>query len=363
MKVAIVSPFENLSTGRGIRNVNIAEEFAKSDCEVTFITSNFDHGQKKIVTVKNIENVKNVVLGVPPYSKNLSVKRFLTHIVFALKLLRFFISQPHEIIYVSSIPPEVACVAALCKKKIFILDIRDIWPDALLAYSNVNLILRKMFNLYCKVLYRIISSRIDLVYLVAPGYLPWVRRFLGYNVKWKFMPLGFRESKNNKELINKNFSEKKYFFCYAGGLTPQFDVTNICRDLSKKSGIIVGSGPLLNKLKLEFPDLTFTGVVSREAAISFLRESEFAILPSNTYARLPNKIYDYILEGRKVILENDVSRECRLLLIRVGLAYEIDDGSVTQIKGKKLDTGLSSVWNQKQITKKMVKNIMVTSND
>ncbi len=87
MKILIVSPFENTSTGRGDRYTRLENALIEKNHSVTFVTSNFDHGKKThISSEKLFSRIGLKVIRVPGYYKNVGLKRILCHWVFAIKL-------------------------------------------------------------------------------------------------------------------------------------------------------------------------------------------------------------------------------------------------------------------------------------
>lgn len=304
MKILIISPFENDSTDRGVRNIYLYNQLKKKRHKVFFWTSNFDHASKK--NIYNIKSQKNFIYNnIIGYTNNLSLRRIICHIQLAIKLFFYLKKNKFNLIFLSSIPPELLLVI---RKKKFILDVRDIWPDAINNYSKKK-ILKFFFTKYCNLIYQYCLPKAAGFTIVAESYSEWLHRYSITSNKIEYFPLGFR---TNSKKINKPYL---YKFCYAGGLTPQFDLEEFSEILKDgKNLCIIGSGPLHSKYSTLYPKAIFVGQVARKVAISIMNRSEFLLFPSNKYAKLPNKIFDYIASENKIILGNDLSIDVKNLI-------------------------------------------------
>ena len=298
MKVLIVSPFENPCTGRGRRNVCLQNKLISKGVEAHLWTSNFDHAKKKIVNVRRQRNL--IVVGTIGYRYNISARRLLCHIQLAIALWRHLRTNDYDAYYVSSIPPELLLVLPLKKTTV---DIRDIWPDALQSYGNQSL-LKKAFSYYTDIIYQRTLPNVQSFIGVAQSYRSWLHRYTNREIL--FAPLGIRSEDVNKE----EERQIEYKYAYAGGLTPQFDLSEFKDILGNGADIlIIGDGPLLERYRKLFPLANFTGNVQRDVAIEFLKTAECLLMPTNKYARLPNKLFDYIAIGRDILFGKEISND------------------------------------------------------
>ena len=140
MTVWIMSPFDNLPQEgfRKQRYWRMAEAFAVAGNEVVYWTGNFNHGTKakRIASVKVDSPVQLEILAVMPYSKNISIKRLLSHRQYARTLNRVGMAKletrPPKII-ISAVPTlsaaKVAQQLAIKSGAKFVLDIQDAWPE------------------------------------------------------------------------------------------------------------------------------------------------------------------------------------------------------------------------------------------
>lgn len=317
MKVLIISPFENQKTGRGDRNLRLRNLLLERGHDVTFLTSNFDHARKDFIQLTTEDNRNGTLfITVPAYHKNVSVLRQVSHVVFATKGWLKLRKRKWDIIFVSSIPPENLVLAFLLNSKKVVIDVRDIWPDALMAYdkTNANLLKTaafKFFEWYCNFIYHQTIKRASHIFLVANGYRKWIYKYcVRGKIKINFMPLGF----NKDDFTNPKDTSNEYDYCYAGGLTPQFDLLEFIEELKDKNGVFVGSGPSEKELRSNYPRAKFTGVLTRSDALAYMQNSRSLLFPSNSFAQLPNKCFDYFAIGAPVVLGRNCSREARYLL-------------------------------------------------
>ncbi|MFH4358372.1 glycosyltransferase family 4 protein [Vibrio diabolicus] len=322
--IYIVSPFENHIESRGTRNLSLYKELISLDnCKI--ITTNFSHQNKKKVEASSFSNsfYDYVVFNVPVYKSNLSLIRFFTHQVFALKLffhLMFNVKDGDSII-LSSIPPEsvfACCLVKKLKKKIrLVLDVRDIWPDAL----PLGGMIKKLFSTYCYFLYILNKSTIDEVTYVSPAFKnKWINRYVGKD-KGVFVPLGFDDERWNKAkewlsnhsypLLGKN---NKINLIYIGYLQSQFPLDVIIASVSQCDNFqlhIVGDGDMREKYESNNPkNVFFYGNLPLYESSLVVSSCDIGVLPILGNAQMPNKLFDYLGASLPtlVIGENDSSK-------------------------------------------------------
>ncbi len=311
LKVLIVSPFENSATGRGDRNMRLEAELRARDHDVTYITGDFDHSRKTHINKDKLPQGPGLkVLHMPGYQKNVGLARMWCHLVYALKLWFTAIGTQWDVVVISSIPPEALVAARFLRKRALIIDIRDIWPDALQAYGKPSRAARA-FGAYCNALFRRTLKHADRTMVVAPGFRRWLDRYGALtHGRVKFVPLGFRR----EDFRPLSDGTGAYAFCYAGGASPQFDIREFTPEFGDLPGIVLGSGPLLEAWKIAFPNTEFPGAVPRAEAIAKMAQSRKLLFPSNPFAQLPNKAFDYFALGHQVALGTNCTRATRFLL-------------------------------------------------
>lgn len=311
MKILIISPFENAATGRGDRNMRLEQTLRDRGHDVTFVTSDFDHARKGHIGRDKLADAPGLkVIRVPGYEKNVGAARILCHVTFALKLWLWAIGTRWDVVVISTIPPESLLAGVLLRKRALVVDVRDIWPDALQAYGKPSKVARA-FGAYCGAIFRATLRRADRIMVVAPGFRTWLARYGALAPrKVKFVPLGFRR----EDFRPLSDGGSAYEFCYAGGVTPQFDIREFVPRFGQGHGIVLGSGPLLDAWKEAFPNTEFRGAVPRPEAMAVMESSAVLLFPSNPFAQLPNKAFDYFALGHRVALGDRCTRATRSLL-------------------------------------------------
>lgn len=311
MRILIISPFENVATRRGVRNLQLHEKLLSRGHDVTLVTGDFDHAKKDHIPIAKLSDGQNTkVIRVPGYKGNVSMKRMLCHLTFSFRCWAWARKQQWDVVFVSSVPPEALVAATLLKKKALVVDVRDIWPDALQAYGRTSFASR-IFQAYCGLIYQRTLKYADRIMIVAPGFREWLRRYMKPRPgQVKLVPLGFRR----EDFRPLSEGGNSFAFCYAGGATPQFDIREFKARFGQASGVVVGSGPLIKNWKNTFPNTEFRGSVSREEAMSMMASSRQLLFPSNPFAQLPNKAFDYFALGHPVLLGENCSRATKSLL-------------------------------------------------
>ena len=310
MKVLIVSPFENAATGRGDRNIRLERELIKRGHDVTFVTGNFDHAKKVSIPKNDLsQNTGHLVIHLPRYRSNVSLARMWCHLVFGFKLWFRCILTRWDVVVVSSVPPDALLAARFLRKNALVVDVRDIWPDAIKTYGQTSLSIR-LFTLFCDLIYRLTLKHADRIMLVAPGFRHWLSHYGKFrHGQVKFVPLGFRREDFRPLSDGGGDAE----FCYAGGATPQFDIREFADEFANRHGFIVGSGPLIADWQKSFPESSFFGPVPRAEAIRLMSKSKTLLFPSNPFAQLPNKAFDYFALGYPVVFGENCARATKSL--------------------------------------------------
>lgn len=311
MKILLVSPFENDATGRGDRNMRLEAELRARGHDVTFVTSDFDHAHKATISRDALPPRLGLwVIHLPGYKANVSLSRMCNHFIFALKLWLRALPTLWDAVVISSVPPDGLLAARFLRHRALVIDVRDIWPDALQSYGKPSRAARA-FAAFCDAIYRSTLKRADRIMIVAPGFRSWLARYGALrHRRVKFVPLGFRR----EDFRPVSDGGTEWDFCYAGGVTPQFDIREFAPAFAGHRGIVVGSGPLLDSWREAFPQTEFRGAVPRDEAMALMTASRQLLFPSNPFAQLPNKAFDYFALGHPVTLGGASTRATRSLL-------------------------------------------------
>lgn len=128
MKLLAIDCFNNYD----IRIKPVLDFFESHNYECTYMTSDFNHREKK--RYKCLDE-KTILIKVIKYSKNISIKRLLSHILFSYRAYRNMLSLRPDYIYIVVPPNSITWFAKIYKKKYkntkIIFDIYDLWPESM----------------------------------------------------------------------------------------------------------------------------------------------------------------------------------------------------------------------------------------
>lgn len=148
MKVVIISCFAEKNNYN--RGNFVYEYFNKRNDECYMVYSMFQHSSKK----DKLVNDKNwIPINTVSYSKNVSIKRILSHIVFGVRAAKALKKIEPDIVYMA-VPPNsvtgfVFKMARRLKMKT-IIDIVDMWPESFPTSSKVKKVLSPFMNVWMK---------------------------------------------------------------------------------------------------------------------------------------------------------------------------------------------------------------------
>lgn len=320
MKIYIISPTENILTMRGNRHPFLANEIIKNGHEIIYFSSNFYHAEKRKFSKKEIQESKskfvNYFIDVPGYKTNLSIMRFITHIVFSIKVFfSLLLKEKADIIIIPSRPPELIFainILRLIKKTTVIIDVRDVWPDAFPGGGFKKL----MFSFYCNIFqYTSLPFLSNYVY-TSPMFLKWIERYRRKKKMTLFVTLGFDESrwKNIKKIHS---IEKVIKIVYIGNIAQTMNFNPLIEGLLRNEHYflhIIGEGDGIEKIKeiirkKNIKNIELRGYIEKEKIPEILKEYHISVIPM-VKGTLPNKLFDSIASNIPVLAfgENDTTK-------------------------------------------------------
>lgn len=310
----ILSPTESVMTKRGTRHPKLAEYLVKAGYKVEYITTDFSHAYKHSFTVNEIKNAQAqvpyslTVLKMSGYKKNISFQRIFFNLMFSFKCLFLLINKikPGDVLLVPSRPPELVTVATLFKENknvISIVDIRDVWPDALDTPSAWQ---KKVFAFYCNLFLKYSLQRIDWCFHVAPSFLNWLHRYAP-QASSSFLPLGFDFDRWSVMPLQDKFHDRDnttISLVYVGVLTHQFNLLPVLEALVSrvhyKLTIIGDNGtgdryPEVTKFisTNKMTNVVMLGHIPPEKVVEYLKYQDIGIVPMITNS-IPNKVFDFL---------------------------------------------------------------------
>ena len=335
--------------GNNSRFIYIAKMLAKSSKNnVEIITSDFSHARKeKFNKIGKIEGIKITTCHESGYSKNISLKRFISHKELAINIKKYLKTRKKpDVIYVAVPSLSVAKVCAkFCKKNNikFIIDIQDLWPEAFKMVFNIPVISNLIFYPMKKQA-DYIYAKADEIIAVSETYC---NRALKVNKKTKkglsvFLGTDLEYFDKCKENNKIKFNDDIIRIAYIGTLGHSYnikfviDAIKILNDkgINNIKFIIMGDGPLKSEFekyaKEKNVDCEFTGKLKYENMIGLLCSCDIAVNPikAKSAGSIINKVGDYAAAGLPVINSQE-SKEYRYLIDenQIGINVENDDSN------------------------------------
>lgn len=371
-KVLVIANFTKLPNENGnSRFTYIINLIDKEKYDVELITSSFSHGEKRQrEEVKNELDYKITLIKEPGYKKNVSLKRFYSHYIFAKNVKKYLQKSENnpDIIYCAVPSLDVAKVASNFAKKNnirFIIDVQDLWPEAFKMVFNIpvisNIIFAPMESLANK-----IYSKADDIVAVSDTYAERATRINNKCNKGLTVFLGtdldyFDKCKNADESLKDN---KNFEIAYIGTLGHSYDIKNVIdaiailnkKEIENIKFIVMGNGPLeqeFNNYATEKNVLCeFTGRLDYEKMIARLCYADIAVNPIKKGAAqsIINKVGDYAAAGLPVISTQEC-QEYRKIVEDYKIGYNVQNDNSEEIAEKILE-----LYNNEELRKEYGKN-------
>ena len=340
MKILIVANFtRDFSETDNGRFLYLAKMLSKEH-EVELITSGFDQTDKvKRPPITIQYPFKITFLDEPGFSKNVSVKRIYSHIVWGRNLKKYLESiEKPDVIY-CAVPSLTgpAYAAEYCRKNNvkFVVDIQDLWPEAFKLAFKVPVVSDAIFAPMGKMADDIYRTA-DRVCGVSETY---VNRGLRVNNKCSEGTVVFLgtnldtfDSFASEEPIMKK-PEGEVWLAYCGTLGSSYDLECSFQTLKilKDEGInikfiVMGSGPKEADYKSSVEekgiDVVFTGNLPYNQMCALLCECDITVNPimHGAAQSIINKHGDYASSGLPVVSSQE-NREYRSLVKEYKMGY------------------------------------------
>lgn len=300
MRIGIVNCFETYN----IRAQQTKVYFESMGCKVDIIVSNFSHRDK--VQIDNKEK-GTIVIDVPAYKKNLSIRRMYSHFSFAKKVRGVIEKENYDLLYVL-IPPNtlVSQIYKSSYNSILVYDIIDLWPEAMPLGKLKNLkIARFWSNIRDKHL-----NNADVVITECEMYADFLKKT---NKSIPFNTVYF----NGGIPIETEYKEKDYNrinLCYIGSINNLLDIDllfDLLVNLNNKIKVtfnIIGDGEkkkdLVEKLILSNVSFNDYGIIFDELKKKdIISQCDFGLnfMKSSTKVGLTMKSIEYFRYGLPII--------------------------------------------------------------
>ncbi|EOU1595698.1 glycosyltransferase family 4 protein [Clostridium perfringens] len=318
--------------------------------KVELVTTDFSHRTKE-KRKKNNENLRYKLTYVEElgYKKNVSIKRFFSHYIFAKNLRKYLVNRKKPDVIYCSIPSTDAAyyVTKYAKKNNIklIIDIQDLWPEAFKMVFNIPII--------SDIIFYPMNRKANFVYKNADKIIgvseTYVNRALSVNRKVeKGLSVFLGTDLNYFDSLIKNDEKYNDFtIVYVGTLGHSYNIKLIIDALEQVklkynkniNFLIMGDGPLKNEFqsysKNKNLQIEFTGRLKYEDMVYRLKKCHLAVNPivDGSAGSIINKVGDYAAAGLPVI-NTQTCVEYKELIEKYNLGFSCLNNDIDGIANK-----------------------------
>jgi glycosyltransferase involved in cell wall biosynthesis len=343
---------------RLLRTGVLARHLARRGHEVTWWTSTFDHYGKKqraaADTAYDWEGVTVRMIRSVGYRRNVSLRRFIEHSQVARKFSRQTTNLPRPDAILASLPTiELAAAAAEFASKAGIpvaVDIRDLWPDAILdLVPSPARWLARLALMPMSASGRRVLRECRGIVGISQQYLDWGLKLAGRarGIDDRIFPLGYQPPASRPQAASAAESSlramgvdpAKTICWYVGSFGRQYDLAPVIEAARQAAAderndvqfVISGDGEYGGKwrqMSADLSNIVFTEWIDGDQ-IGWLREN--AAVGLQPYVRgapqgLANKLFEYISAGIPVVSSLRGENAALIAQFDCGLTYEAGDG-------------------------------------
>lgn len=328
----------NTYFNKGGRHYWLSEILLKKGFKPTIFCANTVHNSKDIINTENSkykriikDNIPYVFVKTPEYEGN-KLKRIINIITFYIniqKIMKSYLenNEKPEVIYASSVHPLTLVAGIKIAKKLnipCISEVRDLWPESLIAYKIIkpNGIIARI--LYCgeKWIYKN-SDQIVMTWEGGQDYIfdrKWEKDIDVKKIKHISNGVLLEDFDNNlKKYKSEVLENGNYNFVYAGSIRKvnNLELLVDAAKIIQSKGyndikiVIYGDGNERKMLEKKCDNekiynVYFKGNVSKQEVPYILSESYMNILHNTStsldkYGQSQNKLFEYLASGRPIL--------------------------------------------------------------
>jgi glycosyltransferase involved in cell wall biosynthesis len=354
-RVWVISPFSDPSGPPSADRYRfICDELTARGASATLFVSGFDHARKRHRTFPP-GPWRVVPVFEPGYSRNVSLRRILSHGVFDVLIAFYFLREllrggrPRTIL--SAVPHNgAACVAAVFARVVgarFIVDVHDIWPESILGVTRLNLLTRIGYRFWKGLADRAMVAA-DFVFAESRSY---AERADSVRVPRGLGPArsiylggdpGYYASVPPADSLPPPADGASFLLAYAGNLGANYDLdclvdafTAFGQKHPDAALLLLGAGErseeLLGRLARARARVWASGRIPHPTLLGYLKRAHLGM---NTFRRGGNfaysyKMNDYLLCGLPVV--NSLPGEASALISENGLGANYQAGDVASL--------------------------------
>jgi len=329
----------------------LANLLARDGHDVEVVTSDFYHiTKKKRTDYPDNLSYKVTFLDEPGYPKNICIKRFRSHKVWADNVKQYLSKRKKPDVIYSSIPSLDApyWAARYCEKNNirFVIDVQDLWPEAFQMVVNIPVISGLVFYPF-KAKANGIYKRADAICAVSDTYC---QRAAKVNKKVKNTTtvfLGTELATFDRYAYENPILEKKageVWLAYCGTLGSSYDLTCVIDALEELDDdrvrfIVMGDGPLMEEFKKHAKEKNvnaeFVGRLNYNAMCSLLKACDITVNPIAHMAAqsIINKHAAYVASGLPIVSTQE-NEEFRKLVDEYQMGFNCRNNDSTDLAEK-----------------------------
>jgi glycosyltransferase involved in cell wall biosynthesis len=326
---AFVSPDEPGHT----RHYELAQYLKSLEHELVIVASdlNYQTGQKTVshkgISIEqNINGVRVIRSYIVPALHRSYFWRIISFFSFMFSSTWVALKVKDVDLIMGTSPPIFQAVSAwfvaFLRRKPFLLEIRDLWPEFIVSMGVFkNPLLIRMARWLEKFLY----ARATQILVNSPAYAEYIQQKNVPLQKISYIPYGtdidmFSPRKSGKEIRDRYDLNEKFVVLYAGALGQANDIytiinaANLLKNEPNILFVLFGDGKektnLINEARrLGLQNIRFAGVIPKKEMPEVLAAADvcLAILQDVAMFRTtyPNKVFDYMAAGKATVLVID----------------------------------------------------------
>lgn len=359
-KIAVITQAVKLvdETAGLNRTSYIAELLAKEGYEVDLLTSTFQHWEKRrrdIVDPKYHELPYEVIfIDEPGYRSNINLRRVYSQNVFS-KNLRTYLERygsDYDLIWCQIPPNNIAAAAGAFAHEHgipFIVDINDLWPEAMKMVVDVPVLSDFTFSDFVRdaaIAYASASAVVG----TSNEYAQRCMQDIPHRTVYVGVDIDRFDGGIQKYGATIEKREDEFWVAYAGSLAKSYDIETLIRACQYAAPIIrdelglrlrlqiLGDGPYRQRLEntaAQTPGLvTFNGYVDYQIMAAYLFESDILVnsLIKSAPQSIVSKIADYLCAGKPIINTGE-SVEFKDKCLRDGFGVNVEPENAIALAG------------------------------
>lgn len=321
--------FTTPQIGGATRSYEFAKKLTERGHQVTIVTGEFAKlnlppTETKDVFRGEIDGVDVIQISIPYSNSDGIAKRSWIFVKFAWKGIQIAIKEEYDLLFATSTPltagiPGIWIKWFGKKKRKFVFEVRDLWPELPKALGMKNPLLLGGMNLLERLSYRKADACIGL----SPGICQGIEKRSQEGKSIKMIPNGcdlniFVPGQRNKlELEGVKSTDKVAIFTGAHGIANGLDsVVDMAFELKQRNRndikiVFIGDGKLKPQLQQRcknegLDNCLFFPPVPKTMLKSIVANADIGLMilknvPAFYYGTSPNKFFDYIASGLPVI--------------------------------------------------------------